>query len=98
MASEEMDRDTSQYSDLTLPQPSSDSQMSRRYQLYARGYAVFRMRTNAYREIYFCLNDAINLNMEQILTTYVSDKKDHWIFILILNDAPMILTFYFTFL
>ena len=41
----------------------------RDYQLHACWYAGFRIHRNAYNEIYFCLDEAINPYIEQILTT-----------------------------
>ena len=58
-----------EYNDLTLLQPSSYRQMSQRYQLHVCGYAGFGIHRNAYNKIYFCLNEAMNPYIEQILTT-----------------------------
>ena len=49
--------------------------------------------------IYFCLNEEINPNVDQIINILFSDLNTyHWIFIVILDNGPTILTFYFAFL
>ena len=61
-------------------------------------YAGFLIHGNTHSEIHFSWNEAIDSYIEQILTTKVSDKKQHWIFIFILDNFTMVITFCFTFL